>query len=295
MDSDLDWTLLRAFLAVAEAGSLSGAARALQQSQPTLGRHIRTLEAKTGGPLFERHARGLTLSDLGQSLLPGAQAMQAGAKQIELAAAGEDMRAAGPVRITASVYISVYLLPPILAGLRQSDPEIELELVPSDRSENLLFHEADIALRMYRPEQLDMITRKLGDLPLGFYATPDYLARRGTPKGFHELKDHDVVGYDRDDRILKGFRAAGFEVSRDWFSTRTDNQVAYWELTCAGAGIGLGQMAVGARDPRVRQILQDAALPALPVWLTAHEHLRHTPRVARVWDALSAGLRPLLS
>ncbi len=295
MDKTLDWTLLRAFLAVARTGSLSAAARELEQSQPTLGRHIRTLELQTGGPLFERHARGLTPSDLGRALLPGAEAMEAGAREVELALAGEDTRATGPVRITASVYVSIYLLPPILAVLKRSHPEIQVELVPSDQTENLLFHEADIALRMYRPEQLEMVARHLGDLPLGLYTTPDYLQRKGCPASFADILNHEVIGYDRDDRIVKGFRDAGLDVSRDWFSTRTDNQVAYWELTCAGCGIGIGQTIVGDREPRVVRILPDATLPSLPLWLTAHEHLRHTPRVARVWEALAAGLRPLVS
>ena len=291
----LDWSLVQAFLAVAETGSLSAAARATGQSQPTLGRHIRQLETQVGGPLFERHPRGVNLSALGRALRPGAEAMRDGARQVALAAAGRDERAAGPVRLTASVFVSVHLLPPILAGIRARHPEITLDLVASDRTENLLFHEADIALRMYRPEQLDMITRPLGELGLGLYATPGYLARHGTPETLVEVLAHDFIGYDRSDQIIRGFRAAGLEVSRDSFALRTDDQVAYWELVCAGAGIGVGQRAVADRDPRVARILPDAPLPRLPVWLTAHENLRHTPRVARVWDALAAGLSPFLS
>jgi DNA-binding transcriptional LysR family regulator len=290
-----DWTHIRAFLVVAETGSLSAAARALGLSQPTLGRHIRALEDRAGGALFTRNPRGLTLTERGRSLRPGAAAMRDAARAMELAAAGRDDRAAGPVRLTASVYVSVYILPPILAKLRLTHPEIEIELVPSDASENLLFHEADIALRMYRPEQLEMITRHLGDLPLGFYATPDYLARKGTPQDFADLLGHDVVGYDRDDRIVKGFREAGLPVSRDWFAVRCDDQVAYWELTCAGCGIGIAQTVVGEADRRVTRVLPDASLPALPVWITAHETTRHTPRVSAVWAALVAGLARVLS
>ena len=221
--------------------------------------------------------------------------MREGARQVALAAAGRDERAAGPVRITASVFVSVQLLPPILADIRRKYPEIEIELTSSDRTENLLFHEADIALRMYRPEQLDMITRHLGELGLGVYASPVYLAHNGTPKTFADVLTHDFIGYDRDDRLIRGFRDAGLEATRDSFPIRTDDQVAYWALVCAGAGLGIGQRAVAGRDPRVIRILPDAPLPSLPVWLTAHESLRHTPRVARVWDALAEGLSPFLS
>lgn len=294
-NTSLDWTLIRSFLAVADTGSLSAAARETGQSQPTLGRHIRTLEAQAGGPLFERHARGFSLSALGQALRPGAEAMQEGARAVAMAAAGQDDREAGPVRITASVFVSVLLLPRIIADIRARYREIEIDLVSSDRTENLLFHEADIALRMYRPEQLDMITRRLGDLELGLYGAPAYLSRRGTPASFEDVLDHDFIGYDRDDRLIRGFREAGLEVSRESFPIRTDDQVAYWELVCAGAGLGIGQVAVGDQDARVIRILPDAPMPTLPVWLTAHESLRHTPRVARVWDALAEGLSPFLS
>ena len=293
--TSLDWTHIRAFLAVAETGSLSAAARALGLSQPTLGRHIRALEETTGNALFTRSPRGFDLTDLGLALRPQAEAMRAAAQAMELAAAGRDTRTAGPVRLTASVYVAVYLLPPILARLRQDHPEIEIELVPSDRSENLLFHEADIALRMYRPEQLEMVTRHLGDLPLGLYAAPGYLSRKGTPQDFTEILDHDVIGYDRDDRIVRGFRAAGLDVTRDWFPIRCDDQVACWEMTCAGCGIGIAQRVVGEAEPRVVPVLPDAPLPALPVWITAHAVTRHTPRVAAVWQALTTGLAPLVS
>ena len=291
----LDWTLLRSFLAVADTGSLSAAARATGQSQPTLGRHIRLLEEQAGGALFERHSKGLNLSALGQALRPGAEAMREGARQVAMATAGGDARMAGPVRITASIFVSVHLLPPIIAGIRARFSEIQIELVASDRSENLLFHEADIALRMYRPEQLDMITRHIGDLRLGLYAAPAYLRRRGAPESFHDILRHDIIGYDRDDRLIRGFREAGLEVTRESFPIRTDDQVAYWELVCAGAGLGIGQRPVADRDARVTRILPDAPLPTLPVWLTAHETLRRTPRIARVWDALAEGLAPFLS
>ena len=290
-----DWTLIRSLLAVAETGSLSAAARETGQSQPTLGRHVRTLEDHLGGPLFERHPRGLRPSPLGHALLPGARAMREGARQIDLAAAGRDARPSGPVRLTASVYVSVHILPPILTAIRARHPEITLDLVATDRSENLLFHEADIALRMYRPEQLDMITRHLGEVRLGLYAAQGYLDRAGTPQRFADVLDHDLIGYDRDDRIIRGFRTAGLKVTRDSFALRTDDQVAYWELVRAGAGIGVGQRSVADNDPSVTRILPDAPLPTLPVWLTAHQAVRHTPRVSRVWEALAEGLAPLLS
>ena len=152
-----DWTLTRSFLAVAETGSLSAAARQLGLSQPTLGRHVADLEAQLGMPLFQRAPRGLIPTTAALNLLPHARAMRDAAARLHLAAAGQTETLAGTVRLTASRIVAHYILPAIIAELRQAEPGIEVELVATDATENLLFHEADIALRMYRPTQLDIV------------------------------------------------------------------------------------------------------------------------------------------
>ena len=245
--------------------------------------------------MFDRHARGFALTEFGRTVLPAMRAMQEGARAVELTAAGQDHGAAGTVRVTASEFVSAFLLPPIIADLRLQHPEITLELVPTDQTENLLFHEADLAVRMYRPTQLDMIARHLGDLNIGLFASEAYLARKGEPRVWEDFSEHDVLGYDRDDRIIRGMRDLGIDVSRDFFAFRCDNQVIYWQYVLAGLGIGIGQAAVARQHPGIRQILPGLALPKLPVWLTAHESLRHVPRVARVWEALADGLAPHLA
>ncbi|MAM63360.1 LysR family transcriptional regulator [Maritimibacter sp. UBA3975] len=293
--SSLDWTLVRAFLAVAETGSLSAAARALGSSQPTLGRQVREAEAALGVELFQRHAKGLSLTQTGQAILPAAQEMQAAAGQIALIAAGQDERPTGTVRVTASVIVAHFVLPPILARLRAEEPGIVVDLVATDSSDNLLFREADIAVRMYRPDQLDMVTRHVTDLPLGIFAAKSYLDRRGQPETVEEALDHDWVGYDRSDLMLRGMRQMGWPVDRDFFAIRTDDQAGNWQLIRAGCGIGIAQIATARDAPEVERLLPDMELPALPVWLTAHEAMRRTPRIARVWDALAEGLATAVS
>lgn len=293
--ASLDWTLVQSFLAVAEAGSLSAAARATRVSQPTLGRHIHDLEAQLGVALFSRVPRGLEPTEAALDLLGPARAMRQAAGQMALAAAGRAEGLSGVVRITASLVVSHHLLPPILAGIRARHPEIELELVPSDTSENLLFREADIALRMYRPEQLDVVTRHLGDLALGMFGARSYLDRAGRPQTPDDLRGHDFVGFDRSEFIIHGMRSMGMEVDRHFFATRCDHQTTYWELVRAGCGLGFGQLSFGLPDPALERLLPDLPLPAIPVWLTAHEAMRQTPRIRRVWDMLAEGLTPHLS
>ena len=290
-----DWALARVFVAVAESGSLSGAARALGMSQPTVGRHIHTLETHVGVPLFERRTRGMALTASAQALLPHAIAMRDAANRLALTAAGQEGELAGTVRITASSNVSHHVLPPILARLRAEEPLIQIELVPSDSSENLLFREADIALRMYRPTQLDMVTRHLGDVTMGAFAATRYLERRGRPETLEDMFSHDIIGFDRNDFMLRHMAAQGISLKRENFALRTDHPTAYWELVRGGCGIGFGQSAVGRADPLLEQILLDVPIPSLPIWLTAHEALRHTPRIARVWAHLEKGLRAHLA
>ncbi|KMW60136.1 Transcriptional regulator, LysR family [Candidatus Rhodobacter oscarellae] len=292
---DLDWSLVQAFLAVADTGSLSAAARSLRQSQPTLGRQVQGLEEALGVEIFHRVPKGMALTDAGTALLPAARAMQEAANGLSLAAAGEAEDLAGTLRLTASVFFAHHVMPRLLAQLRRELPQIEIELVATDATDNLLFREADIAIRMYRPTQLDMVTRHLGDVGLGLFAATDYLLRRGRPRDIAEFSEHDFVGYDASDQIIQGMRALGVPAERDWFAVRCDNQTAYWELVRAGCGIGVSQLEVGRSDPAVSQIMPEVALPTLPVWLTTHEKLRRTPRVRRVWDHLAEGLSPLLS
>ncbi len=293
--SSLDWSLVQAFLAVAETGSLSGAARALGASQPTLGRQIKAIEAQLGAELFHRQPRGLALTSTGADLVDPARAMRDAVQQIALTAAGQQARLEGTVRITASVSTSGAHLPQIIAQIRKLEPQIAVELVPSDDSRNLLYREADIAVRMYRPTQLDLVTRHIGDLKFGMFAAKSYLSERGTPFKVEDLFQHDFVGHDASLEIIDGFNEAGFPVDRDFFKTRCDDNSVYWELVRAGCGIGFAQTVIGRPDPLVEEIKLGLPLPTLPIWLTAHEAMRHTPRVRRVWELLAEGLRPLVS
>lgn len=290
---DLDWTLTRSFLAVVETGSLSAAARQLGLSQPTLGRHVADLEAALGMKLFLRAPRGLLPSETALDLLPHARAMRDAAARLHLAAAGRADALAGPVRLTASRIVSHYLLAPIIADLRLAEPGIEIELVATDSSENLLFHEADIALRMYRPTQLDIVALHLRDLPTAIYAANTYLDRRGRPGTLDDLSQHDILGFDRSDMILRLLRGMGIDVQRADFPVRCDDQIVYWNLVRAGCGLGGMQCLIGDADPSVSRAAPFLPLPDLPLWLAAPQALRQTPRIRRVFDFLAAAFRAL--
>ena len=285
-----DWSLLQSFLAVAEGGSLSAAARATGQSQPTIGRHIKQLEEQLGLSLFRRIPRGLEPTEAALPMIDMARNMAQNAAKLSQLAAGGQMGLRGTVRITASRVLSQYTLPPVLAALRRAEPEIQIELVPSDTSENLLFREADIALRMYRPEQLDIIARHVADLPIGLYAAQTYLAQHGHPQNTDDLMQHSFVGYDRDERIIRMMHSMGFPVNRGFFGIRCDDQTVHWELVRAGCGVGGMQCQIADADPLLARILPDLELPTMPLWLAAPQALRTNPRIRRVWDFLAQAL-----
>jgi DNA-binding transcriptional LysR family regulator len=267
----------------------------LQISQPTLGRQIKALEAQLRADLFHRQPRGFSLTDTGAALVAPARAMRDAVQQISLTAAGQQAQLAGTVRISASVAVAADHLPAIISNIRQLEPDIEIEVAPTDDSHNLLFREADIAIRMYRPTQLDLVTKHLGDLELGVFAAKSYLRNHGQTHDIHDVLDHQFVGYDHDDRIIEGFRAAGLDVDRSFFKTRCDHYATYWALVQAGCGIGFAQTVIGVNDPAVERIDLGFPMPKLPIWLTAHAAMRQTPRIRRVWELLESGLRPLVS
>lgn len=290
----LDWSLIQAFLAVAETGSLSAAARELGASQPTLGRQIKAVEQQLGASLFQRQPRGFALTETGAALVAPAQDMRAAMSKIALTAAGQQESLNGTVRITASAATACYHMPFIIADMRDQEPDIEIELVSSDDTRNLLYGEADIAVRMYRPTQLDLITQHIGDIRLGVFAARSYLEKRGMPNP-DTILTHDFVGFDTNPAIVDGMRAGGFPIDRSFFGVRCDDNIAYLELVRAGCGIGFAQINVGRADPLMQEIDFGFPLPVLEVWLTAHEAMRQTPRIRRVWDMLAKGLKPIIS
>ena len=290
----LDWTHIQTFLAVAETGSLSAAARDLGLSQPTVGRQVHAAEEALGVELFHRRSHGLDLTSSGETLLEPAKEMQKAAAKLSLIAEGRGDGLNGVVRITASEVVSHFMLPRILASIREAEPEIELEVFPSDEPKNLLFREADIAIRMYRTEQLDIIARRIGNVRVGMFASRAYVEKRGLPLNIEAFMTHDFVGYTGNDIIISGMRDMGLNVDRHFFKTRCDQQVVHWELVRAGCGIGFSQESVGRQDPDMVQVLPELPLPTLPVWLTAPEALRTNPRIRRVFDLLADALSDMV-
>ncbi len=287
MNNNFDWRLVRSFLAALDQGSLLGAARVLSASQPTIGRHIAELEAQLGVSLFERTGRGLLPTATALQLAESARAMDNAANELARNVSGLEPGISGTVRITASQPVACFLLPSILAQMRLALPDIQVELVASNAVSNLLRREADIALRMVQPDQASLVVKRIAKVTLGTYAHRDYLRRRGTPKQPQDLLNHELVGSDRDEAILKGMAGFGLPVTREAFAFRCDDLIAYWEAVRAGLGIGFIADYLAATDKDVVAVLPMIKVPPLPIWLTVHREIRTSRRIRAVYDFLS--------
>lgn len=290
-----DWTLMRSFLAVLERGSLLAAARQLGSSQPTVGRHVAELERQLGVVLFERTGRGLVPTQVALSIADHARAMAGSAAAIGRTLTGQTRQLAGAVRVSASQVVAAHLLPPLIATLRAREPGIAIEVVASNALSNLLRREADIAIRMVRPSQSSLVSRRIGTAAIGAYAHQEYLRRRGVPRSPADLLRHDLIGFDRDDLILRSFRVMGLPVDRDAFQVRSDDHLVLWESIRAGLGIGFTATWLARRDPSLQRVLPDLPIPSLPFWLTVHREIRSSARIRAVYDFLAQAIPAALA
>jgi DNA-binding transcriptional LysR family regulator len=291
MTSDIGWELYRSFLAVLNEGSLSGAARTLGVAQPTVGRHVAAMEKSLGLALFTRSQIGLMPTEGALSLRSYAEAMQSTAAALERAAASQGTGVRGTVRVTASDVIGVEVLPPIIASLRDENPDLVVELVLTDRMQDLLRREADIAVRMARPRQELLVARRVGQIELGLHAHQRYLSRHGTPKTMADLTNHSLIGFDQTTAFI---RSAGKVLSgwrREAFALRTDNNLAQLALIRSGAGIGVCQAAIARRDDSIVRLFPRHFSLQMETWITMHEDLRNSPRCRVAFDALVKGLQ----
>lgn len=287
----ISWELIRTFQSVAKTGSLSAAARDLRLSQPTIGRHIDLLEEALNLSLFVRSREGMQLTEKGADLLGEAAEMATAASGFERRAAGLDEDVAGVVRISANEVFGVMILPRILPKFMQDNPEISVELVVSNSAANLLQRDADVAIRMFRPTQNDLVARKIIELPLGLFGHREYLSENGTPKTLGELRSHTFIGFDRETSLIDAGQLLGETFTSNDFAFRCDNILSHIEAIRSGMGIGVTHQGLAAHWHNVDQVLPSVQLPNLDLWIACHSEVRHNKRIRKIMDFLGEALR----
>jgi len=290
MDRSLDWTLLRTFRAVLAEGGLSQAARVLGLSQPSVGRHIDALEEVLGGALFTRSRTGMQPTALALKLAPHAEAMASAVATLSRTASSSDEAISGPIRLTASEIMAQEVLPPMLASFIEDYPLIELELVVSNDTVNLLTREADMAVRMVRPEQQAIVARKVGTTGIGLFAHRRYLDRHGMPETLDDMLTHRLIGYDRNPMIVRQMAGIDIDIRPEMFTFRSDSEPTQLAMLRAGYGIGGIQLPLAGKEPDLVQVLPDLLRFELEVWLAMHERLRLSRAMRLLMDHLAGHL-----
>ncbi|MBL1321588.1 MAG: LysR family transcriptional regulator [Methylophaga sp.] len=282
-----DWNRARAFLVTAEEGSLAAAARALDMTQPTLGRQVAALEQEIGVDLFNRRGRGLELTPNGMKLVEHVRAMGDAANRFSLSATGKSDIIEGNICITTTELLATFILPPMIQKLRQSEPGIEIEIISTNDESNLNRREADIAIRSFRPSQQELIVKKLYDVKGHLYAATSYLQRLGNPNSIDELNKANFIDFEKSGRLLSLLNAQGFNLSSDNFPVITKNHNVQWELVKQGVAICGMLEEIGDNEPLVERVVVPGLVPiTAKVWIVTHKELRTNRRVRRVFDFL---------
>ena len=286
-----DWNQARAFLATVEEGNLSAAARVLKVAQPTVGRQIAALEDALSVALFERAGRDLVLTPAGRAVVEPLRAMAEAATRASLVAAGRADGIGGRVTISASDAMAAYVLPEILADLTERVPEIEIGIEVTNQLSDLLRREADIAIRHVRPEEPELVARRVHSGQATLYAAPAFLRRYGRPESVAALQGLPFIGLTAPERMRPMLVARGLPVTEASIRLHSENTVAGWELVRRGLGIGLMLDQIARRTPGVERIVPDFTPVPVDLWLVTHRELHGSRRIRLVWDHLASALQ----
>ena len=281
-----DWNQVRAFLATAEEGSLSAAARALGHTQPTLSRQVANLEADLGVTLFERGHRSMDLTESGLALLEHVRAMGDAATRVSLAATGRTELIDGHVSLTTTEGFAMQHLPAIVERVRELAPGVELEIITANESLDLIRREADIAIRHARPEHGDLITKRIGGTTGHFYGASHYLDQVGRPETAADLANYDFIGFESPTRLLELFNEMGVPVTRENFKVYSASGVVILALVEHGLGLSVMTKDIADSRPGLEQALPSLPPFDVPAWLVTHRELHTSRRIRLVFDAI---------
>lgn len=284
---DFDWNHIRSFLATAETGSFSAAARQLRQTQPTLSRQIAALEQDLGVMLFERVGRTLEITLAGLELLDHTRKMGDAANRIALTASGQAQSIEGRVRITASDVMSAYVLPDLLRDIRAQAPRLRIDVIASNDIQDLMRREADIAIRHVRPDQPDLIAKLVQEASGHFYATTEYLNRAGRPKSKQDLSRHEFISFGDNNQMIAYLKPLGIHLTNENFRLGSQNGIVAWEYAKQGFGIAPMSQTVGDAAPGMERVCPGMEAITFPIWLTTHRELHTSRRIRLVYDLLT--------
>ncbi len=280
--NNMDWDGFRYFIAAAETGSLTAAAKKLGSNQPTVGRYIDALEAALGVKLFQRTVKGLKLTEEGECVFEQSQSIQSAVIKVQRKTQAEQEEFSGTIRLALPEGLCLEVLTPLLPQFYKEYPNINLIINVSSSAANLTKGEAEIAIRLFRPKDVNMVARRLGQMTLGLYASAGYAKAYGIPAKKNELKEHRVITYSDQLSDLAENQWLLNHSEPSLRSLQSDNTSTRLIATIAGTGISVQPHIFCQKDARLVPVLESIELPSHEVWLVYHNDLRHLGRVRAV-------------
>jgi DNA-binding transcriptional LysR family regulator len=290
----LDWNDLRYFLAVARGGTLARAARLLGINATTVGRRVVALEDQVQARLFDRTPDGWALTPSGRDLLVRAERMEGEAIALDREVIGADQKAAGAVRVTATEMLATRFIVPHLSAFHARHPDITIDLECTTRVVSLARREADVALRLSRPREENVVTRRLASVPLSLYAARSYVERCGAPRD----PDVSLAGHP----VILFADARAFAVENEWFAPRlggarvvlrSDSVSSIYSATASGLGLALLPVAVAGHDPALVRVPTATSPAPRVIWQAVHADLQRSARVRAVLEFLGEIVVPV--
>jgi DNA-binding transcriptional LysR family regulator len=287
----LDWDKLRIFHTAAESGSFTHAAEKLNMSQSAVSRQISALEEDLGLKLFIRHARGLVLTEVGEQLFRTAHRMQAELQAVETQMSESQDVPTGQLIITTTVGIGSTWLSGRIHEFLRLYPDIQIEIRLNDSELDLAMREADVAIRLHRPNQSEMIQRKLFTVHNHFYVSLDYLAEHGEPRTVEELDQHRIITFGEPVPQHLGdinyIERLGRSDSSPRRSAMKVNAIMGMMQACrAGIGIAMLPDYVTESETQVKRVLTGVELPAYEAYFVYPPALKNSKRVGVFRDFL---------
>ena len=287
----MDWDKLRIFHAVAEASSFTHAGNKLNLSQSAISRQISTLEHNLGVPLFHRHARGLVMTEQGETLYHTAHdvLLKLDAVQAKLKESTEHPK--GPLKVTTTVGLGTSWLTSRIHEFLQLFPDVQLELLLTNEEVDLSMRRADCAIRLRQPQQADLIQRRLFTVHFHIYASPGYVKRHGQPKNIEDLDNHSIITF--------GVDTPAYLTNINWLATvgrkandprssvfQVNNLIAMRKVVEAGGGIALFPDYLIEDRSGLMQLMQNAEVPSFDTYFCYPEEMRNSARLKAFRDFL---------
>ncbi len=281
----MNWDDARFFLAVARCGTLRKAANQLQVDQATVGRRLTALENSLGSKLFIRTPKSFSLSPLGESMLTDMMKMENAVQAIARKAAGGDESLCGNVRIATTDTLAEAFVIPALQDLRQRYPAITVTLLTALNITDIAYHSADLAIRGARPDNDELIIKRLATIEMGLYASPHYLAQRGMPVKGEQLRGHDLLMFPRELVPRHWNNFCGETLYEPNAVLQCNSQLLLRSATRSGLGIGLLLSCLADHDPELVRLFPESK-DWVDIWLVLHPDLQRAARVRAVVQAL---------